>query len=83
MTSIKSSKFQPLANPDFRTKMSVAYVEGESRAYMKCEVIVDASVEEVAAYNFNFMSRKRVAMKDRKEVLLRESTPINNHSHDR
>jgi len=50
MTKVHSDAFRPLKSPDFRTKMSIAHVEGENNAYMKCEVIIDASVEEATAY---------------------------------
>ena len=52
--------------------MSIKNFEGESDTYMKCEVKIDASVEECASYSFSLMSRKRMRMNDTKNVLLRE-----------
>jgi len=62
--------------------MSIAHIEGEFDAYMKCVVNVDASVEECAAYSFVCMSRKRRRMNDRKNVLARDAKPRNRHSQD-
>ena len=62
--------------------MSIAHIEGESDAYLKCAVIIDASVEECASYCFTLMSRKRRRMNDRKNVLAREAKPHNCHSLD-
>ena len=64
-------------------QMSVAHIEGESDTYMKCEVKVDASVVECAAYCFALMSRKRSSRSNnRKNVLLRETKSHNRHSQD-
>ncbi|GMI60394.1 hypothetical protein ScalyP_jg4210, partial [Parmales sp. scaly parma] len=41
MESVKEDLFTPLNSPDFRTKMSIAHIEGDSDAYMKCVVNVD------------------------------------------
>ena len=83
MTAVADDSFHPLAGPDFRTKMSIANIEGESSAFMKCEVTIDSSIEEVAAYNFIYMSRKKVKVNDRKDMLLRDATSINNHALDK
>ena len=40
-------------------QMSIAHIEGDSDAFLKCVVNFDASVEECAAYCFTLMSRKR------------------------
>ena len=77
MTSISDGAFRPLDSPDKRLKMSIAHVEGESVGFMKCEVIIDASVEEVAAYNYMYTSRKRTRKGDSKETLLRDATNVN------
>ena len=82
MTAVPKDSFRPIDSPDFRTRMSIAHVEGESSAFMKCEVIIDASVEEVAAYQTIYTSRKRVNMNDRKDMLLRDATVINNRSQE-
>ena len=44
MESVKEDLFlfTPLNSPDFRTKMSIAHVIGESNGFMKCEVTIDA-----------------------------------------
>jgi len=60
--------------------MSVAHVKGEHNGYIKCEVIVDASHEEVAAYKYIYMGRKRVKSNDKKGILLRDTININNHA---
>ena len=62
--------------------MSIAHVKGESSGYMKCEVIIDASVEEVAAYHFLFMSRENVKLNIREGVLVQQTLLNNNHSFD-
>jgi len=62
--------------------MGIAHIEGESEAYMKCEINVDASVEECAAYCFMIMSRRRRRLHDRKNVLVRETKSHNLHSQD-
>ena len=62
--------------------MSIAHIVGESNGYMKCEVAVDASPEECAAYNYNIMSRKNKKINDRKDVLCRLSKNLNRHSKD-
>jgi len=62
--------------------MSISHIEGESDAYLKCVVIVDASVEECASYCFTLMSRKRRRINDRRNVLAREAKPHNRHSQD-
>jgi len=80
MTAVPNDSFRPLDSPDFQTKMSIAHIEGESSAFMKCEVIIDASVEEVAAYNYIYMSRKKVKLNDTKDVLHRVAKDVNNHT---
>jgi len=35
MESINEKLFKPLNSPDFRTKMSIAHVEGEPNSYLK------------------------------------------------
>ena len=62
--------------------MSIANIEGDSDAYMKCVVNVDASMEECAAYCFTIMSRRRRRMHDRKNVLARDAKSHNRHSQD-
>jgi len=62
--------------------MSIAIIEGESDAYMKCVLNVDASVEECAAYSFTPMSRKRRRINDRRNVLARDAKSHNHHSQD-
>jgi len=62
--------------------MSISHIEGESDAYLKCVVNVDASVEECASYCFTLMSRKRRRMNDRKNVLARDAKPHNRHSQE-
>ena len=62
--------------------MSIAHIEGDSNAYMKCVVNVDASVEECAAYCFTLTSRKRRRINDRKNVLARDAKSHNRHSQD-
>ena len=47
-------------------QMSIAHVNA------KCEVVIDASMEECAAYNFLYMSRARMKKHDTKDVLVRE-----------
>jgi len=37
MMQVPDAAFRRLDHPDFRTRMSIAHVEGESMAYMKCE----------------------------------------------
>jgi len=80
MSAVKTSSFRKLPSPDFRTKMSIAHIKGESMSYMKCEVTIDASLEEVAAYNFIYMSRKRVEINDKRSMLFRDATDINKHT---
>ena len=82
MAAVPNDAFRPLDSPDFRTKMSIAHIEGENAGYAKCEVVIDASLEEVAAYNFIYMSRKRVKLNDRKDVLHRVAKDINNYTLD-
>ena len=62
--------------------MSIAHIEGETDAYLKCVLDVDASVEECAADSFTSMSRKRRRINDTKEVLAREAKSHNRHSQD-
>ena len=62
--------------------MSVALIEGDSDAYMKCVVKIDTSVEECAAYCFTFMSRNRRRMNDQKNVLARDAKSHNRHSQE-
>ena len=62
--------------------MSIAQVKGENKAFMKCEVVVDASVEEVAAYHFLVMSRRNVKKEIKEGVLVQETLSNNNHSSD-
>jgi len=62
--------------------MSIAHIEGDSDAFLKCAVNVDASVEECASYSFLLMSRKRRRINDTKEVLAREAKSHNRHSQD-
>ena len=62
--------------------MSIAHIEGDSDAYLKCVVNVDASVEECAAYCFTLTSRKRMRINDRKNVLARDAKSHNRHSQD-
>jgi len=62
--------------------MSIAHIEGDSDAYMKCVVKIDASVEECASYSFLLMSRKRRRINDTTKVLLREVKSHNRHSQD-
>ena len=82
MNAVPNRVFRPLDNPDFRTKMSIAHFKGENDGYMKCEVIIDASLEEVAAYSYIYKSRERVKLNDRNDVLHRDATNINNHALD-
>jgi len=63
-------------------QMSIAHIEGDSNAYMKCVVNVDASVEECAAYCFTLTSRKRRRKNDTKNVLARDAKAHNRHSQD-
>ena len=62
--------------------MSIAHVKGENNAFLKCEVIIDASVEEVAAFSFLFMSRYRVKRVNLTNTIVREAAVNNNHSFD-
>ena len=62
--------------------MGIAHIKGESAGYLKCEVVIDASVEECAAYNFIYMSRKRMRINDKKAILRREIKHTNDHSFD-
>ena len=62
--------------------MSIAHVKGENNAFVKCEVIIDASVEEVAAFSFLFMSRYRVKRVNLTNTIIREAAVNNNHSFD-
>jgi len=80
--SISDDQFRLLDSPDFRTKIGVAHVRSEGRGFIKCEVTVDARIEEIAAFCFDFMSRKKVIENDRKDVLFREATEINEHAFD-
>jgi len=82
VTAVLNDSFRPIDSSDFRTKMSVAHVEGENAGYAKCEVIIDASLEEVAAYEFKLISRKRVKLNDTQDMLLRDAKNINNHALD-
>ena len=82
MNAVPNGAFRPLDSPDFRTKMSIAHVKGENSAYMKCEMIIDASLEEVAAYNYIYKSRERVKLNDKNNVLHRDATNINIHALD-
>jgi len=43
-------------------------------------VVIDANLEEAAAYTFLATSRARVKLNDRKDMLLRDFKRINNHS---
>ena len=79
MIAVPNDSFRPLDSLDFQTKMSIAHIEGESSAFMKCEVIIDASLEEIAAYNYLIMSRKRMKLNDQKDILLRYAKYINKH----
>jgi len=63
-------------------QMSITHIEGESDAYLKCMVNIDASVEECAAYSFLLMSRKRRRINDRRNVLARDAKSHNCHSQD-
>ena len=51
---------------------------------MKCEVIIDASVEEVAAFNFLFVSRRILRRVDKANTstLIYETLANSNHSFD-
>ena len=80
MTTVPNDAFQPLDSPDFRTKMSIAHIEGDDTGYANCEVVIDASLEEVAAYQSINMSREKVKLNDRKDIFVREATNINNHA---
>jgi len=80
MENVSEDLFKPLKTPDFRTKMSIAHLEGENSAYLKCETTIDASVEECAAYNYLFMSRKRIKLNDRPDIIRREAKHFNNHA---
>ncbi|GMI58993.1 hypothetical protein ScalyP_jg11017 [Parmales sp. scaly parma] len=80
--SIKESSFKSLASPDFRTKMGIAHVKGSASAYLKVEVVVDASIEECAAYNFMQKSREKMKMNDRKDVLFMDTRSHNSHCSD-
>ena len=62
--------------------MSIAHVKGENSGYMKCEVIIDASVEEIAAYHFLVTSRENVKLNIREGVLVQQILSNNNHSFD-
>ena len=79
---IKESSFKSLASPDFRTKMGIAHVKGSASAYLKVEVVVDASIEECAAYNFMQKSREKMKMNDRKDVLFMDTRSHNSHCSD-
>ena len=69
-------------SPDFRTKMSIAYVKGESNAFIKCEVIIDATVEEVAAYHFLLMSRRQLRLVNKASTIIRRTLTNSHHSLD-
>jgi len=62
--------------------MSIAHIEGETDAYLKCVLDVDASVEECAADSFTIMSRKRRRINDTKNVIARDAKSHNRHSQD-
>ena len=82
MGSVADDQFTKLNSPDFRTAMSQAYIVGESSTIMKVEVIIDASVEECAAYTFECMSRKRMKINDKKSILMRDAKNHNDYSLD-
>jgi len=72
--------FRPVNSPDFRTPMSIAFGDGD-RAYMKCEVNIDSTAEESAAYCFLLNSRKMAKDVD-SMTLVRDAKRVNNHSFD-
>jgi len=80
MTAVPNDAFRPLDSPDFRTKTGIAYVVEENAGYAKCKVFIDASLEEVAAYNYIYISRKRSNINNTNDVLLRDAKDINNHA---
>ena len=82
MSRLKDFMFTKLRSPDPRTEMSIAYIDGESSAYFKCQVVVDATLEECAAYNYTIMSRKRIKLNDKKSILFRGVKVANQHSLD-
>ena len=80
MDNIAEGIITELKTPDFRVPMSLSHVDGEPHAFFKCKVLIDATIEECCAYNFQFNSRKRMRINDRKDVLLREEKSVNNHN---
>ncbi|GMI60560.1 hypothetical protein ScalyP_jg2635 [Parmales sp. scaly parma] len=48
MKSVKEDLFTPLNSPDFRTKMSIAHIEGDSNAYMKCVSVTATKIMQVS-----------------------------------
>ena len=64
------------------SQMSIAFVEGNRNGIMKCDVTIDASPEECAAYNYNYTSRRNLKNNDRKDVVHRDAISLNDHSKD-
>ncbi|GMI57466.1 hypothetical protein ScalyP_jg11508 [Parmales sp. scaly parma] len=77
MEKLKYDTFWSLPSPDFRTKMSMVSVKG--KAFLRCEVVVDASVEECAARSFMLMSRQRAHLNNSSFVQDRRTTYENDH----
>ena len=74
----KTEDFSILDSGDFRTKIYLS-----PSGVMKCEVVIDASVEECAAFKFNFMSRANFKMLDEnKDVLVRKGITEKNNNHN-
>ena len=80
MKNITEDLFQPLKSPDFRTKMSLAHIDGENCGIMRCETTIDTYVEDCAAYNFLIMSRKRMRDNEGSATVYRQAANINNHA---
>ena len=55
---------------------------GENVVFLKCDLKVDASVEECCAHNFSHKTWERKKDNDRKEVITQASNYSNNHSQD-
>ena len=84
MALVKSDQFSPLDSPDFRVKMSIAHILGETTpsAFLKCEVIIDLSLDECSACIFSNANSRYAKKGDTSETITHEERFHNKHCGD-
>ena len=76
---IQEGDYEELESPDFRVAMKFAYVKGSSNCVFHGVTVVDAEIEEIAAWETSKMSRENIRERHKENCLECKFRRANNH----